>query len=368
MKILQSCCSHSWGGLEILALKTTLQLKARGHELRLLCFNNSTLMTEALKNNIRTIAVPNQKIPRISTILILKKILKSENFDVVHTQLSHDLWVLVPALKLARLNTKLFLTRHMGSRVNKKDILHRMLYNRITRIFVISNYVRQSVLDTCHVSSDKVSVLHPALELSCYSPANYNKAELKKSFNIKQNSIVIGMASRFSPGKGHEDFLEAAKILKEEFKDSVYFLIAGGASYGEETYKKKILQTAGELGLNNTIKFTGHRNDIAETLAVMDIFVLPSHEESFGVLLTEAMAMELPVAASNNAGIPDIVIDNETGILFPPKKPIALASAIKKLVKSSGLRTSLGKAGRKRAEGIFNIDAALDKLENFYAG
>jgi glycosyltransferase involved in cell wall biosynthesis len=176
------------------------------------------------------------------------------------------------------------------------------------------------------------------------------------------------MASRFSPGKGHEEFLRAAKILTDEFKDEISFLIAGSASFGEEDYREKIQQMAGELGLNDAVKFTGYSSDIAGILSAMDIFVLPSHEESFGILLTEAMAMGLPVAASNNAGVPDIVTDNETGILVPPKNERALASALKKLILSSELRTSLGKAGRKRAEGIFNIDTALDKLEKFYAG
>jgi len=368
MKILQSCCSASWGGLEILALKTTLQLRARGHELFLLCCSNSTLHREALKHNIRVLTVPYQKIPGIRSVRKVKKLIVSENFDVVHTHLSHDLWLLVPALKTADSKAKLFLTRHMGSGVSKKDVLHRMLYNRVTRIFAISNYVRQGVLDTCPVTEDKVSVLHPALELNRYAPAKYNIAEIKKSLNIKKGCIVIGMASRFSPGKGHEEFLEAAKMLINEFKDYICFVIAGGSSFGEERYREKILKMASGLGLNDSVNFTGHCSDIAEVLSIMDIFVLPSHEESFGILLTEAMAMGLPVTASNNAGVPDIVIDNKTGILVRPKNAPALASAVKTLVLNSELRTAFGKAGRKRVEGIFNIDDALDKLENFYDG
>lgn len=368
MKILQSCCSRSWGGLEILALKTTLQFMERGHELSLLCSDNSTLYDEAIKKNIRVVPLPYKRNPGISSILKLKKVFITEKFDVVHTHLSHDLWLLVPALRFAHSDAKLFLTRHMGSWVNKKDFPHRMLYKRITRIFAISNYVRESVINTCPVGNEKVTVLHPALELENYSAVNFNKAEIRKSLNIKPDRIVIGMASRFSPGKGHEEFLKAAKTLKDEFNNNICFLIAGGASYGEEKYKSKILKLANELELDNIVKFTGHSSNVAELLSAMDIFVLPSHEESFGVLLTEAMAMGLPAVASNNAGIPDIVIDNETGMLVPPKNPDTLASALRRLAASSELRARMGKAGRKRAEGIFNIDTALDKLEKFYAG
>jgi D-inositol-3-phosphate glycosyltransferase len=366
MKIMQVCCSRSWGGLEVSALNITLQLMERGHDLWLLCSAGSTLKKEADNNKIRSVTVSYKKNPGAVSVLKMKKLFASENFAVVHSHISHDLWLIIPALKLARSDAKLFLTRHMGSGVNKKDFLHRIIYNRISKIFAVSNYVKDNILNTCPVSSDKVTVLHPALELKNYTLENYNKSELKNSLNISYDSIVIGMASRFSPGKGHEDFLKAAKIINDELKENVFFLIAGDASFGEEKYKEKIIRLAGELKLSDKILFTGHSSNIAKTLAAMDIFVLPSHKESFGILATEAMAMGLPVAASNNAGIPDIVINNETGLLFPPKNPEALASVLKKLISDSGLRKSLGKAGRKRAVGVFNIDEALDKLEKFY--
>ncbi len=367
MKILQSCLSPSWGGLEISALRTTIQLKARGHELGLLCSENSTLSDEALKNGIEVFSLKPGNISGVAEVLKLKKILVLEKFGVLHTHLSHDLWLLVPALRLAQSDAKLFLTRHMGSGVKKKDVLHRMLYNRVNQILAISNYVKQSVLDTCPVDKDKVTVLHPAIEPANYVPAKYNKAQIKERLSINREKIVIGMASRFSPGKGHEEFLAAAKILADEFGDKLHFLVAGDASFGEENYSLKILKTATDLGLDKNIKFTGHYGNVSEILSAMDIFVLPSHEESFGVLLVEAMAMELPTVASNNAGIPDIVEDEQTGILVPPKNALELASALKRLALSSELRTRLGNAGRKRAEGIFNSVDELDKLEKFYA-
>ena len=366
MKILQSCGSASWGGLEILALRTTLQLIQRGHKVHLLCRQDSKLEKEALRNNIEIISLPAKS--TLKSIIKAKKIIDAENYEIIHTHLSHDLWVLVPALKLSGSNAKLFLTRHMGSGISKKDIFHKYLYNRVNRIFAISNYVKQNVLKTCPVNDNMVSILHPAINVNDYAPENFNRKTLKETLGIENDSVVIGIASRISPGKGYEEFLQAAKILKEEFHEKICFLAAGGKSKDEEDYFNNIMLLTHELGIDNAVKYIGFRENIAEVLSIMDIFVFPSHEESFGVLLIEAMAAGLPAAASNNAGIPDIITDGETGILVPPKDAVKLADAIRRLIEDKELRTKLGREARKRAEGIFNINDALDKLEKFYGG
>ena len=98
----------------------------------------------------------------------------------------------------------------------------------------------------------------------------------------------------------------------------------------------------------------------------MDILVFPSHLESFGITLLEAMAMEIPIIASNNAGIPDIIIDGETGILVPPKDPSGISQAILKLAGDPALSEKLGAEGRKRVEESFNIDINILQLEKYY--
>jgi Glycosyltransferase Family 4 len=137
MKILQSCGSLSWGGLEIMALKTSIMLSKNGHEVHLLCSGNSTLEMEAKKNNISAITIWLKNSSLIKSIKELKKIIISEHYDVIHSHLSHDLWTIVPALRFSGNSAKLFLTKHMGSGVRKKDILHRYLYNRVDHIFAV---------------------------------------------------------------------------------------------------------------------------------------------------------------------------------------------------------------------------------------
>jgi glycosyltransferase involved in cell wall biosynthesis len=366
MKILQSCGSLSWGGLEIMALKTALMLGQNGHEVHLLCSGNSALETEAKKNNIPIIQISFKNTSFIKSVKELNNIITIQSYEIIHTHLSHDLWILVPALRFSGSNAKLFLSKHMGSGVMKKDIFHKYLYKRIDRIFAVSDYVKKAILATCPVKEEKISILYPGLSLDKYNPMDYRKTDLKKEFNIPENSIVIGMTSRISPGKGHEEFLKAARILKETTNYNIRFIIAGGASFGEDGYEKKIKQLAIELGIADVTLFTGFTHNIQKILAMLDIFVFPSHEESFGIGLTEAMAMKLPAVASGNAGILDIAVDNKTGLLFPPKDYSALANSVKTLIENPDLRYRFGLEARKRVEEIFKLEVELNKLEEYY--
>lgn len=366
MKILQSCGSNSWGGLEMFTLRTSCELKESGHDITILCRKNSTLSEKAIEKGLPILPLYGSGFFAPALICRIARKISTGGFEVIHTHLSHDLWTLVPAIKFSHVKPKLFFTKHMGSGVSKRDIFHRFLYRNVDGIFAISNYVKESVLRSCPVKSDVIRVLHPGISLEKYGKELFNKAAVRKKFNISDDSIVVGMAGRMTPGKGHEEFLSAVNYLKDLIKGNITYLVIGNASYGEENYENKIRRLAGELNINDILHFTGFINNIPEMMAALDIFVFPSHEESFGFMLLEAMASQLPVIACRSAGVPDIVIDKVTGILVPPGDYKALAEAIKQLAENQDSRYELGKAGRKRVEKYFGINDIISQLLKYY--
>ncbi len=366
LKILISCGSPSWGGLEMYTLQLAQQMARRGHRVVLLCAPGSALQQHAA-NSVPTIPLLLDKwaIPR--SILAIRRLLRSSDFDVIHTHLSHDLGVLVPAIHLANWKGKLILSKHMGSAVNKKDILHRFLYRRVHRILAISTFIRESVLKTCPVLPEQVLLFQNAISLERLNPDFYDRGSLRRAFSIPAETTVIGMIGRMTPKKGHTEFLQAAAMLVKKFQKPLLFLIIGEASRGEEIYEKKLRRMAfEELELGEQVRFMGFQPDIPGVLAVMDVLAFPSYKEAFGITLLEAMAMCVPVVASNSGAVPDIVVDGQTGILVPPRSAEALARGILKLIKSPGLRTRLGLAGRIRVEERFSMVKYLDRLERVY--
>ena len=101
-------------------------------------------------------------------------------------------------------------------------------------------------------------------------------------------------------------------------------------------------------------------------MTAIDILSFPSHDESFGRVLLEAMALEIPTAASGYAGVLDITIDNETGLLFRPKDPLSQAEALEKLILGKDLREKFALAGKKRAEEVFTFDIMINDLIKHY--
>src|SRR5260221_4438764 len=121
MIILKSCGSPAWGGLEIYCFNSTKVQKDLGNDITLLCISDSTICRQTENNGIKTLPILRKGLSRIGVILKLSKYIRENKPDIIHTHLSNDLWIIVPALKLSGGKQKLFLTKCMESGISKKD-------------------------------------------------------------------------------------------------------------------------------------------------------------------------------------------------------------------------------------------------------
>lgn len=365
MKVLYSCLSQSWGGMEMFAITAVEQLLKRGIEADLLCYPGSRIHVEASKKGIKTYTVKAKSYFHPFESIRLSKILQTGKYDLVHTQASKDLWVLVPALKLAGSDIPLFLTKQVGSFIKKKDMLHKFIYNRVTTAFAISNVIKQNLMDTTPLQKDKIKILHNGINLERFVPENAQRKKTREEFNIRDDEIVVGMLARFSWGKGHEEFLLAARELVEKY-DNLKFMIVGEPSRGEDEYAAKIKNLAMEYRLSDKVIFTGYRSDTPDILSAMDIFAFPSHSEAFGIALVEAMAMGLPTVCSASDGVLDIAVDHQTSYLFEKQNASQLAAKLALLIEQPEKRLMFGKNARERVEKLFDIEHLTDKVIEFY--
>jgi len=178
---------------------------------------------------------------------------------------------------------------------------------------------------------------------------------------MKPGEQVVGTVSSLTPHKGHTYLIEAASKVLEVFP-STQFLLVGDGRMREELEKK-----AKNLNLTPSIKFLGTRKDIPEILAAIDIFVLTSSSrEGLGISILEAMAAEKPVVATAIGGIPEVVIDGETGILVPPKNTDDIAGAIIELLKNPGKANTMGQKGAQRVKEKFTTQHMLVDIEELY--
>jgi glycosyltransferase involved in cell wall biosynthesis len=361
LTILQTCFSPSWGGLELQALEVSRHLLARGHRLTLACPPSTRLAQEA--SDIPTLLLRVHGYVHPFLVARLAQEIRHREITIIHCQHSRDLATVVPAMLLSGRRPALLLSKRVGSYIQKKDVLHRLTHRPIDRILAVSDVIHRNVLETLPISPDRVLTLHDAIDTVRFSPRS--PGMLRRELGIDEGALLIGFVGRFSPGKGHEELMRAASMLRPRYPD-VRYLVVGEASYGEEDYAREVRALARQLGVDDLVIFAGFRRDIPEVMAALDVFAFPSHAESFGVVLIEAMAMERPSVSTNCDGVLDIMVDGETGFMVPPKNAQALAHGLARLLEDPALRQRIGKASRQRVLKFFDRERQIDRLEEIY--
>jgi glycosyltransferase involved in cell wall biosynthesis len=364
MKILYSCLSKSWGGMEMYTLTSIDQLLKKDIKVELICSAESRIHIEANNRGIIIHPIKASSYIHPFTTLRLALLLRSNDYSLVHTQASRDLWLLVPALFLANSKIPLFLTKQVGSFIVKKDFFHKLLYKRLSKSFAISRVIKQNLIETTPIAPDKVIILPNGIDTKRFDSEKVDRIKVRKEFGISQDETVIGMLARFTPGKGHEEFLLAAKELNKEF-NNLRYLVVGEPSKGEHDYANKIKQLAKDYNLEN-LTFTGYREDTPDVLSAMDIFAFPSHAEAFGIALVEAMAMKKPSVCSNSDGVLDIAVNGQTSFLFENNNATDLKEKLILLIQSKDTRDKFGENGRKRVLENFELEIVTEKVLKIY--
>jgi glycosyltransferase involved in cell wall biosynthesis len=170
----------------------------------------------------------------------------------------------------------------------------------------------------------------------------------------------VGTAGRLIALKGLEYLLRAAAALQPEFP-GLRVEIAGAGPHGQ-----KLEETAAQLGLAGRVEFLGWVDDIHSVLPRWDVFVVPSLEEGFSIAALDAMAVGLPVIASSVGGIPELVVDGETGWLVPPADVETLVSRLRSLLLNPEQRLSMGAAAQARVRNHFNLATMTENFSRLY--
>jgi glycosyltransferase involved in cell wall biosynthesis len=191
---------------------------------------------------------------------------------------------------------------------------------------------------------------------------------------VIRNAVDV-RAARRAPLNGRPPAIMSVGRLKEP-KDFVGLVRALGrlerGSFraqivGDGPDRGAVEAELARLGLHGSVELAGTVEDVAERLAAADVFVLSSYSEGMPMSVLEAMAAGLPVVATAVGGLPELVVDGETGLLVPPGRQEELAAALRRVVDDEELRRRLGAAGRARAEERFDLPAFREAHVELYA-
>ena len=224
--------------------------------------------------------------------------------------------------------------------------------NHADAVFSISDFVSGSIRETGR--KKPVWTIHNAVDTERFHPRNA-PAQVRAELGLPPDAGLILSAARLFDEKGQRELIKAMPSILESLP-STRLLIAGeNAPHLDYSFKDKLRELAGALGVAQHVVFLGHRADIPELLAACDVFALPSYEEPFGLVYAEAMATAKPVVALNNGGTPEVVVHGETGLLTDPWDVPGLSRDIVRLLQDRDFARKLGESGRRRVEAKFGL-------------
>jgi len=227
-------------------------------------------------------------------------------------------------------------------------------FERAKKVITISNFTKEKLIEI-GIPEKKILVIYPGVNPIKFNPG-LDPSPIKKKYNLKGKKVIL-TASHLVKRKGHHNILKALPQVLKKVPNLVYLIVGKGEE--EEVLRK----TARDLKLEGRIIFAGEVKEEELPLYYMacDLFIMPSYEikergdvEGFGIAYLEANACGKPVIGGHSGGVPDAIIDGETGLLVDPLNINQIAEALVKLLTNPELSRKLGKKGRERIEKELN--------------
>ncbi len=294
-------------------------------------------------------------------LLYLLSVIRKWKPDIIHAYLPLVTMIGAIAGKLCRVPFVIISKRGLSTHQRRVpilkycDIIADLLSDKI---LVNSLAVKIDTLKYSPVSSSKVEIIYNGIEPPDSIP---ERAEAREKLGLSKQIKVITCVANLIEYKGLRDLIMAAAIINKKRPDVRFILVGEDRGIGQE-----LKTLASNLGISDIICFCGHQKDVWKILAASDVYVHPSYEEGFSNAILEAMAVGLPVVATNVGGNPEAVFDGITGFLVAPRSPNELAEAVLKLLTMEDTGKSMGAEGRQIVLSKFSAKAMVENYLQFY--
>jgi len=368
-RVLMVIGSLNIGGAERLLVDLIAHSDREQLEFMVCSLSGGALEHELSHLGVDTVRVPCRGNLDPAGAAAVLRVFRARRPDIVHTHLHpHSTLYWVPTLaRLAKARAviaHLHATADYHQRTGWRQVVRAWLdgadRRHYDRLIAISESVARSYRGP-RAGVPRVETLPSGVDLQRFARRTAPmRQRARHALCLTERSLLIGTVGSLYSAKGHRYLIAAATQVVAAVPESRFLFVGAGPE------RALLERQVSDVGLTGLVIFTGARSDIAELLNCMDIFVLPSLSEGFGLAVCEAMACELPVVATSVGGLPEVVADGSTGLLAPPSDPDALAEAIIRLARDVDLRTQMGRAGRARVKDRFDIRVTAQRLQQIY--
>ncbi|MDZ7292585.1 MAG: glycosyltransferase [candidate division KSB1 bacterium] len=302
----------------------------------------------------------------IKVLWRLCDLMKENQIDIVQTTLFWADFIGTFAARKAGVPVTLSweTVSHEGDRFHNKwqrRSGYRLAMHFADGVVAVSHEVKNSLIQRRHLSADKIHVIHYGVDLSKFVPDPDGVVPQKRiELGFMEGETAIAVVARLEEIKGHKYYIEAFKNIAAKYPKVSTVFVGDGES------RPELENMVRDAGLGNRIRFLGYRDDVAEILKAIDVFVLPSISEGLPNVILEAMACGKPVIATNVGGIPEAIRHGENGFLVPPKDAVALANALENMLCDRQKLLWYGHNARATVEREFSLQKQIASFEQLY--
>lgn len=362
-KVLHVIGGGEIGGAEELVLTLLKLLDRNKYEAYLICLCEGPFEAVAAQQGLKTSTIPMKHRVDLSPVQPLRKYIQEQDISIVHTHgVRANLVARIAACRESRpivtsVHSVLRYDYDTAAKALFARVLTRLTNLKTDRFIAISRAIEEDILGM-GVNPDRITLIHNGLDISKFGlPADGE--QLKNNLGLNPDLPIVSVVARLHPVKGHEYFLQAARILLDRGIKAQFLLV------GDGIYRDRLEKMRTDLKLDQDVFMPGYYSPIEDIYGISDLVCLPSLMEGLGMVILEAMHFNVPVVASRVGGVPEIITDGVNGLLVEPRDPEGLAAAMAKVFSDPELRGRLCTQGQKTV-GVFSMESMIRKEEKIY--
>ena len=349
--------ARTWRGGQNQVLVTVLGLRALGQRATLVAHPSGELRRRAAEGLDLVPLAPRTEMD-LAAAWRLSRVIKQLRPDIVHAHDPHGVAMAAIALSMSTLPAPppLVAARRVDFHL-KTSALSRWKYRQVARFICASEAIRKMLIGD-GIPAGRTVTVHEGIDLARVEAAP--RANVHEELWLPHEAPLVGNVAALVPHKGQKYLVDAAAQVVRQQPDT-RFVVAG-----EGELRESLEHQIRHHHLEKHVILAGFRPDVLSLHKAFDLFVMSSVTEGLGTSLLDAMACGKPIVASAVGGIPEVVVDGETGFLVPPRDTAAMASAIVRLLEDPALRQRMGAAGLARVRQHFVAEVMVRKTLEAY--
>ncbi len=365
MNVLELCLSAGLGGLELYVFRSSDELEK--------IQNNINTVTAVLRKNSKldeyykkhsSFSIQYIK-PFFSPLPLLKAkklatIIDTNKIDVIHMHWGKDLPLAAFAKAFSKRKPALVYTRQMMITRAKNDFYHNFLYRQLDLMLTITKELEGLCKKFIPLFPEKITTLYYGVKKPKELLDDRRIQLEREKLGFTRSDFIAGLIGRLEESKGQHLLIKALHTANQNGHDIKALIVGHEMNPG---YRDQLKNQASELGVLDNIIFQDFTSEPQQLMQLCDCVILASGQETFGLVLPEAMRAGIAVIGSNSGGVPEIIDHGKTGLLFETKNANSLYQQLERLYQDADFKNRLAQQGKQSADERFDNTSHFKQLE-----